>query len=47
MRPSQRLGPRAPATDDPRRWLRVLLVRTLVVLANAVTGAVLLHVLRR
>jgi len=47
MRPSEILGPPAPSADDPRRWLRVLLLRALLVLANVVGAAILLGVALR
>jgi hypothetical protein len=46
MRPSEILAPPAPATDDPRRWLRVVL-RALLVLANVAAAAILLGVALR
>jgi hypothetical protein len=46
MRPSEVLGRPAPATDDPRRWLRVVL-QALLALANVAAAATLLAVALR
>jgi len=43
MRPSEILGPPPRSTDDPRRWLRMVL-RALLVLANVAGAAILLGV---
>lgn len=46
MRPPELFAPPAPSTDDPRRWLRVVL-QVLLVLANVMAAAILLDVALR